>query len=100
MKPFSQLNIKPRNVCTFVGDKIHIDKVIGKEIIAHHYEIKQSKFPTETNDKCLYIQIELKGEKRVIFTTSKYLMDLCEQAKDHFPFTTTIVKEEMTLLFK
>lgn len=100
MKSFSQLNIKPKHVSNFIGDKIHIDKVLGKEIIVHHHEIKLSKFPKDNNDKCMYLQIEIKGDKRVIFTTSKYLMDLCEQAKEHFPFTTTIIKEEMTLLFK
>lgn len=84
----------------FVGDKIKIDRILNKEIIVHGFEIKDSKFEGRGNGKCLYLQIEWKEEKHVVFTSSIYLMDMIGKvAPEDFPFTTTIVKTNEHLEF-
>lgn len=99
MKKFSELNIKPDSN-RLVGDKIKMLKVLNQEIIVHGFKLKESKFKNSNSDKCLFIQIELKGEKYVLFTGSKVLAESIQQVqKDHFPFITNISKEGETFQF-
>jgi hypothetical protein len=43
----------------------------------------------------LYLQIEFKSEKRVVFTSSPYLQGMIEQVPgESFPFRATIIKDE------
>jgi len=100
MKNFSQLNIKTSTQASLQGEKININQVIDREIVVHKYNLKPSKFPKDNYDKCLHIQIEYKGQPRVLFSTSRYLIDQIEQAKDLLPFKTTIVeRQDKSLLF-
>lgn len=92
MKKFSELGIE-NSTSGFIGDKIKIDRILNREIIVHEFEIKDSKFDNGSG-KCLYIQIELDGNKRVLFTGSVVLMDTIQKiADDDFPFTTKIIKD-------
>ena len=92
MKNFKDLGVSPTKP-VLQGEKIKIDRVLNKEIIVHSYEIKDSKYD-RGNGKCLYIQIELDGQKRVLFTGSGVLMETIQKVPaDAFPFTTTIVKD-------
>ncbi len=79
---------------SFVGDKVKLERVVNREIIVHEFKIEPSKvFSEKGNGKCLYMQIELKDEKHVVFTSSMYLQDMISKVpEDGFPFTTTIVK--------
>ena len=89
MNTFQSLGIKS-TIQTFAGDKIKIDRILNQEIEVHRFKIEQSKF----KGSCLYLQIRLKGEMRVMFTGSVNLMDMIKQVpSDSFPFTTTIVKD-------
>ena len=72
MKNFKELGIS-KGVNQFVGDKIKIDRIFNCEITVHSFEIKDSKIEEDkrkkgASDKCLYLQIHYKGEKRVVFT--------------------------------
>jgi hypothetical protein len=90
MKTFKEFNLKPA-VKKFTGEKIKISKVLNKEIVVHDYKIEDSKF--EGKGKCLFLQIELDGAKRVVFTGSTILTELIQQiASTDFPFITTIVE--------
>lgn len=55
-------------------------RVINEEIIIHSYEIKDSKF--KDSPFCIYIQIEHKGEKKIIFTSS---VNIRERLEDYPP---------------
>jgi len=99
MQNFSQLNIKTNAQASLIGEKININQIIDREIVVHKYNLKPSKFPKENYDKCLHVQIEFKGQPRVLFSTSRYLIDQIEQAKDLLPFKTTIVEQDRKLLF-
>lgn len=99
MTSFSELKIKTP-VPAMEGNKIEMFKVLNKEIKVWGYEIKPSKYPDKGNGKCLYMQIEIDGLKRVLFTGSGVLMETLELVpKDAFPFTTTIVKENERFQF-
>jgi hypothetical protein len=100
MKKFNELGVKP-SLKTFQGDKIGIKKLLNKEISVFDYKIEPSKYPDKGNGKCLYLQIEVGGEKRVLFTGSGVLMDTIEQIpKDQFPFSTTIIEESERYEFR
>lgn len=91
MKNFSELGIKP-SVPALTGDKIKIDRIVDKEIVVHSYKVEQSKY---NESKCLFLQIELKDEKRVVFTGSANLIDMIQKVpRESFPFVTTIRKDD------
>lgn len=65
-----------------VGDKVSVSDILNKEITVLSYKIMKSKIE---DDNYAQIQIEINGEKKVVFTSSKVL-------KDHIPFIATIIK--------
>ncbi len=77
MHKFSELGIVVAER-KMVGDKIEIYKVLNLGISVLDYEIKPTKFEdnkNKGNGLCLKLQIDLKGTKRVIFTSSVKLQD-------------------------
>lgn len=97
MNSFKDLNIKPISTA-FVGEKVRMNKILNTEIIVHDYKIKDSEKKPGT--KYLTLQISRKGEKEIVFTGSKTLMDMIEQVpKDKFPFVTTISQEDQMFQF-
>lgn len=98
MKNFKDLNIEASSA-SLTGEKIKIDRVLNKPIVVHGYQLKDSKFE-KGNGKCLHIQIEMNGEKRVVFTGSGVLMETIQKVPvDSFPFSATIVKDNDRFLF-
>jgi len=62
------------------------------------YYIKDSKFGGD----CLYMQIEMKNTKYLLWTGSTGLMKAIKQVprgEKGFPFTTTIIEENEKYLF-
>jgi len=58
------------------------------------YEIRDSKYTEKGNGKCLYLQINLNEELRIVFTGSVNLMDMIKRVPDGgFPFKAKIVKD-------
>mgnify|MGYP003440252716 FL=1 len=91
MAAFKDFGIKPA-VKKLTGDKVDIDRILNTEITVCDFSIEDSKYK-EKYDKCLYMQIEYRSEKRVVFSGSRVLMDMILQVPaTNFPFTTTIVK--------
>ncbi|MFO7864384.1 MAG: hypothetical protein R6U85_10315 [Salinivirgaceae bacterium] len=92
MKKFSDLNIKPTRA--FVGEKISISKVLNKKMAVLNSRIDDSKFTKNKSGKCLALQIEIDGSKRVLFSGSEVLMQQIAQVSDeNYPFETEIVKQ-------
>ena len=100
MKSFKELGISPERPA-MTGDKIDIDRIFNREIEVHSYYIKDSKYEKgRGNGKCLYLQISVANEKRVVFSGSGVLMELIEKIpKQEFPFKTTIIKQDKAHLF-
>lgn len=95
MNNFSEFQIKPpeRN---FTGDKIKIEKVLNVKIAVLDYRIGKGNF----NDQRLDLQIEFKGERRVIFSGSRGLIDMIKQVPaEKLPFETTIIKDNEQFQF-
>jgi hypothetical protein len=92
MKQFKEMGITAERK-SFVGDKIKLERILNREITVHDFKVEPSKITDKGNGKCLYLQIELKDDKHVVFTSSIYLQDMISQVpRSDFPFKTTIVK--------
>jgi hypothetical protein len=64
-------------------------RILDKTICVHAFKIENSKY----EGKCMHLQIELDGEKRIAFSGSAALMDqISKVPNDKFPFITTIKK--------
>ena len=88
MKSFKDFDIKAES-SGLVGERIKISKILNKPIVVSSFQIKDS---TQNDGKCLYLQIELDGEQRVVFTGSKGLQGMIQKVPaDSFPFQTTII---------
>lgn len=87
MKKFSEIS---QNNNVMLGDKLKINEVVGKEIIVTGYQIGNSRFRREGNEKMLTLQFKLNGIQHILFTGSKILMRQIEQCKDEIPFITII----------
>ncbi len=99
MKSFKELGIE-QDQDDLVGDKIAVHKVLDEQIAIYGYRIEDSKFQDRGNGKCLYLQIEFKGEKRVLFTGSVALQNLIIKIpKEELPITTTIIKQNNKMMF-
>lgn len=71
------------------GNKIRIDDVLNREVSVLGYRITKGKYKT---DRCLTLQIEIDGERRVIFTGSEVLIGQMEKYGDECPFNACIRK--------
>ena len=78
----------------FVGSRIHMKDVLNREIIVLGFKTRDTKFKEYDSGKYIILQIELDGEKRVLFTSSKVLLNQAESYRDKFPFITCIIKHK------
>jgi hypothetical protein len=78
------------------GQKININKLFGREILVHRYTIKPSIIKESKNPLCLWMQISIDGNMRVVFSGSEYLQKMIKQIPypEKFPFKTTIVRKD------
>lgn len=100
MNSFNDIGIETSSNC-FVGDKIKIAKILNKDIIIHNFRIEQSKYPKNKSGKCLHLQIEIDGDKKVLFTGSDILISTMEKVKgEHLPIMCKIIQEGEHYEFK
>ena len=96
MNRYSQFNIKTPERA-FEGDKVKISRILNREIVVHHFKIKDSEvkaFKDKGSGKCLHLQISFNNEMHVVFTSGRALMEVIEQIPaDKFPFETVIVED-------
>lgn len=98
MKEFSDLGVKLTR--RFEGDRIRIEKLEGDEVIIKDYEIRESKLKKENDpnwkadNECLYLQIEINGQNRVLWGNYKFLIDQIRQvSKEDLPFKAKIIND-------
>lgn len=88
MTHFKDLDIKP-NITSFIGDKVKVKSLFNQPITILDYKIGRSSAKPGTD--LLTLQIEKSGEKRVVFTGSKVLIDQINRVtKEKLPLVTTI----------
>lgn len=91
MKKFGDMGIMVHTP-SFSGDSIKIERLLNLEITVHHFEIKESTKKAGT--QCLYLQLEIDGQKRVLFTGARALIEAIQKVPhDGFPFLTKIKKQ-------
>ncbi len=97
-KKFSDFKIKSELPAAFNGDKIKIDRIFNREISVSRFKIEPSTVNIGTNR--LVLEIELNGNKHIVFTGSLWLMEAIQKIpEDGFPFTTTIINDNDRYLF-
>ena len=90
IKNFSDFGITIKT--SFEGPKLYPEDLLDQEIIVHYYEIRPSKKDRGESD-CLYVQITLNNEKRLLWSSSSYLMEaLGNVPESGFPFKAKIIK--------
>jgi hypothetical protein len=90
VKAFSEFGIS-KTIDAFVGNSIGIKRVLNKRIVVCKFKIGPSKYSGERLD----LQIEFDGEKRVLWTGSKGLIEQIKLVPANgFPFSTTIIETE------
>lgn len=100
MHKFSDFAIEEMPRKTMDGDHIKVDRILNREIVVHFFDIRISKYPEKGNGMCLYIQIELDGIKRVVWTGSVFLQYYIQKVQpSQFPFTAKIVKDNDSYKF-
>jgi hypothetical protein len=89
MKRFSDFAKSP-NILD--GAKIKLDEVINREIVVLGFRITDSKYGKNKSGKCLMLQIEIDGERKVIFTGSDVLIEQMERYGEEVPFASVLKK--------
>lgn len=74
------------------GDKLRIDDSLNIDLVVIGYRLSQSKYEKNKSGKCLTLQVELDGKRRVIFTGSDVLVGQLEKYCDEIPFSACIKK--------
>lgn len=94
-RKFKDLGITlPDKPPALIGDSIEANMLFGREIAVLGGRIEDStKFP---GTKCAWIQIEIDGAKRALFSSSSTIIAQIAEAikKDGFPFDTVMVKNQ------
>ena len=75
------------------GGKVRLDSVLNVEICITGHRIQESKYNGKNRSgKCLTVQFEQGGERRVFFTGSDVLIQQFERYGDEIPFLATVKK--------
>ena len=75
------------------GEKLPINKILGKEITMLAFEIRSSKYQDNSGTYAKF-QYLLDGEKHISFTGSKILQEQLNKYQDKMPFITTLIKPD------
>ena len=91
---FDELGIEPP-ATSFVGNSIDVQEILNTPIIVHDYKIGPSKYPKTGHPDRLDLQIEIEGNKRLVWSGSNALISMAKKIpKDKLPFRTKIIKEK------
>jgi len=89
IKKFSDFNILFKR--SFEGPKMYPEDLLNKEFTVHFSEIRPST--KKHGEEFLYLQITLDGTKRLLWSSSKYLIKAVKEIPESgFPFNTKIIK--------
>lgn len=90
---FQDIGVQPSSK-GFIGDKVYMDDILGKEIIIYDYKIGNSKYVDRGSGLCLQLAIGIDEKRHVVFNGSAVLMDVLKKIQpEDFPFKTKIIKQ-------
>ena len=81
------------------GERKRIDEVLNKEIVVTGERIRESKYKDEGRKRYMTLQVEIDGNKYVIFTGSEVLINQIEKYREHIPFMATMKKVDRYYTF-
>ena len=73
------------------GRKVSINNVLGKQLIVLGYAERNSRFAKSNDGTYIILQIEIDGERLVVFTAASIIRDQLNKYRDKLPFKATIV---------
>ena len=93
MRKFSDLNVTLDR--RFVGQRIRINTVLDVDIVVNDFDFRKSKVCKEDGkDVCLYIDIEINKERRLIWGNYPYMIKQLEQVdRSNLPFACKIIND-------
>ena len=94
MLSFDQLGVSIDR--RFSGQRIRINNVLDRQVIVHDMEIRESKIKSKdaSIQQCVYIDLEVDGERRLLFGSYRYIIEQCTKIpKDSYPFSCTITND-------
>lgn len=74
------------------GEKIRMEQILNVEIVVIGFAVNRSKYEKNKSGKCLTLQLELDGGRKILFTGSDVLIEQMEKYGEQIPFTATIKK--------
>ena len=103
MKKFNELNRRTnKDEYKTKAEKITLDALENKTVEVLDYVIKASKFSNADGIKpdCAHIYLKLDGQYKVVFTSSKAIVDDLKSIIDKEPFVVTVGKVGNSFVFK
>ena len=76
IKKFSDFAITDR---VLDGEKVKLETILNQEILITGYKLRESKYRKTNSEKCLMMQFEMEGKRKVIFTGSAILIEQMEK---------------------
>ena len=89
MKRFADFNTDTKPLD---GEKMKIEEILNVEVNVIGYSIRKSKYGKNASGKCLALQVEAAGERRMVFTGSDVLISQLERYGEQIPVLATIRK--------
>ena len=86
-----------RDKMPLVGQKIHVQDILDKEILITDFRIIQSKHRPGGN--CLQLQLYFNDTVYVLFTGSNVLINEIRESAEYIPFYTRITKADKYFSF-
>jgi len=69
-----------------------MEQILNVEIVVIGFAVNRSKYEKNKSGKCLTLQLELDGGRKILFTGSDVLIEQMEKYGEQIPFTATIKK--------
>lgn len=93
MRNFTDLGINIDR--RFAGQRIGINAILGREIVVHDIDIRESKLKKDGEDKqCVYVDLEVDGERRLMWGSYGLMIKQAEViTSDLFPFRCKIIND-------
>lgn len=75
------------------GYKIRLNDILDTEVLITGFRLKESKYQGKNRSgKCLTVQFERDGERRIFFSGSDVLINQLEKYSHEIPFSATVKK--------
>lgn len=82
------------------GRKVSINDIVDKQLVILAFAERNSRYARNDDGKYLILQVEMDGERLVVFTAASVLRDQLSSYREHLPFSAKIVYNGKYYSFK